>query len=166
MEWGHGGMGSVRAGGMWSKVQSDQKLLIGYTEERGRRGTPTAPPTDEYDGSGMGWVKKRREEREQKKREEQAAREAASKTIVVSTSSPVSDVTSSPNSSQLSVDHTVSTVTLTQPTPENDDDDDSGDEEEIKDDSLDDESSSTEQEDDEAAEVRYLFPPSTPNTNN
>lgn len=158
VEWGHGGMGSVRAGGIYSKVQSDQKLLIGHVEERGRRGTPTAPSTDEYDGSGMGWVKKRREEREQKKREEEAARQAASKTNVVPTSSPVSDATSSPPSSQLSVDHTVSTVTLTQSTPENDDEDDSEDEEDTKDDSLDEESSSTEQEDDDAAEVRCLVP--------
>jgi hypothetical protein len=156
VEWGHGGMGSVQAGGMWSKVQSNQKLLIGHTEERGRRGAPTAPPTDEDDGSGMGWVKKRREEREQKKREEQAAREAASKTNVVSTSSPVSDATSSPISSDLPVDHTVSTITLTQPTPENDDEDDEDDEEETQDDSLDDESSSTEQEDDDAAEERHF----------
>jgi hypothetical protein len=158
VEWGHGGMGSVRAGGMWAKVQSDQRLLIGHTEERGRRGTPTASHADEDDGGGMGWVKKRREEREQKKREEQAAREAASKANVVSTSSPVSDATSSPTSSQLSANHTVSTITLTQPTPENDDEDDSDDEEEAKDDSLDDESSSTEQEDDDAAEVRCLVP--------
>src|SRR6266702_1267436 len=155
VEWGHGGMGSVQAGGMWAKVQSDQKLLIGHTDERGRRGTP-ASPADEDDGGGMGWVKKRREERERKKREEEAAREAASKTDVVSTSSPVSDDKPSPASSQLSVDHNVTTVTLSQPTPE--DDDDEEDEEATKDESLDDESSCTEQEDDDAAEVRYLFP--------
>ncbi|KAF8267816.1 hypothetical protein EI94DRAFT_1700679 [Lactarius quietus] len=155
VEWGHGGMGSVRAGGMWAKVQSDQKMLIGHTEERGRRGTPTAPPTDD-DGSGMGWVKKRREEREQKKREEEAAREAASKTSELSTSSPVSDVTPSPTSSQLSAGHKVSTVALSQPPPENDDEDDSEDEEETKDDSLDDESSSTEQEDDDVAEEQHI----------
>ena len=158
VEWGHGGMGSVRAGGMWSKVQSDQKLLIGHTEERGRRGTPTAPPTDDNDGSGMGWVKKRREERERKKREEEAALEAASKTDVVSSPSPVSDATPSPTSSELSADHKVLTVTLSQPTPENQDEDDSEDEEETKDDSLDDESSSTEQEDDDDAEVCCLVP--------
>ena len=158
VEWGHGGMGSVRAGGMWSKVQSDQKLLIGHTEERGRRGTPAAPPTDENDGSGMGWVKKRREERERKKREEQAALEAASKTNVVSASSPVSDATPSPTSSELSADHKVLTVTLSQPTPENHDEDDSEDEDETKDDSLDDGSSSTEQEDDDDAEVSCLVP--------
>ncbi|KAI9446794.1 hypothetical protein H4582DRAFT_606792 [Lactarius indigo] len=153
VEWGHGGMGSVRAGGIWSKVQSNQKLLIGHTEERGRRGTPV-PPTDEDDGSGMGWVKKRREEREQKKREEQAAREAASKTNVVSTSSPVSDDTPSPASTVLSVDHNVATVTPSQSAPE--DDDDEEDEEETKDDSLDDESSGAEQDDDDAAEEQHF----------
>ncbi|KAH9056688.1 hypothetical protein EDB87DRAFT_1757697 [Lactarius vividus] len=152
VEWGHGGMGSVRAGGMWSKVQSNQKMLIGNTEERGRRGTP-AHPTDEDDGSGMGWVKKRREERERKKREEQAAREAASKTNVVSTSSPVSDDTPSPASTVISVDHNVTTVTPSQPTPEDDDEED---EEETKDESLDDESSGTEQEDDDDAEEQQL----------
>jgi hypothetical protein len=168
VEWGYGGMGSVRAGSMWSKVQSDQKLVIGHTEERGRRGTPAAPPTDDYDGSGMGWVKKRREERERKKREEQAALEAAGKTNAVSKSSPVSDTTPSPTSSQLSVDHNVSTITLSQPLLENDDedDDDSEDEEETKDDSLDDESSSTEQEDDDAAEVRCFVSSPNPITNN
>lgn len=155
MEWGHGGMGSVRSGGIWSKVQSDQKLLVGHTEERGRRGTPATPPTDDNDGSGMGWVKKRREERERKKREEQAALEAASKTNAVSTSSPVSDAMPSPTSSQLSVDHNVSTITLSKPITENDDEDDSEGEEETKDESLDDESSSTEQEDDDAAEERF-----------
>jgi len=156
VEWGHGGMGSVRAGGMWAKVQSDQKVLIGHTEERGRRGTPTAPapPTDD-DGSGMGWVKKRREEREQKKREEEAAREAASKTSESSTSSPVSDPPPSPTS-QLPAGHKVSTIALSQPSPENDDEDDSDDEEETKDDLLDDESSSTEQEDDDATEEQHL----------
>ena len=166
VEWGYGGMGSVRAGGMWSKVQSDQKLVIGHTEDRGRRGTPATPPTDDYDGSGMGWVKKRREERERKKREEQVALEAAGKTNAVSTSSPVSDVTPSPTSSQLLVDHSVSTITLSQPLTENGDEDDSEDEEETKDDSLDDESSSTEQEDDDAAEVRCLVHFPNPITNN
>ncbi|KAI9456710.1 hypothetical protein BJY52DRAFT_1187786 [Lactarius psammicola] len=151
VEWGHGGMGSVQAGGMWAKVQSNQKLLIGHTEERGRRGTP-ASPADEDDGSGMGWVKRRREERERKKGEEEAAREAASKTNVVSTPSPVSDDTSSPTSSQLSVDHNVTTVTPCQPTPEDDDEDEDEDEEETKDDLLDDESSCTEQDDDDATE--------------
>ncbi|KAH9038960.1 hypothetical protein EDB85DRAFT_2141530 [Lactarius pseudohatsudake] len=153
VEWGHGGMGSVRAGGMWSKVQSNQKLLIGHTEERGRRGTP-APPADDDDGSGMGWVKRRREERERKKLEEQSAREAASKTNVVPTSSPVLDDTPSPASTVLSVDHNVTTVTLSQPTPENDDDEE--DEEEAKYDSLDDESSGAEQDDDDDAEEQHF----------
>jgi hypothetical protein len=150
VEWGHGGMGSVRAGGMWAKVQSNQKLLIGHTEERGRRFA--VPPADEDDGSGMGWVRKRREERERKKREDQAAREGPIKPIVVSTFSPVSDATPSLASSRLSVDRNITTVTLSQLTTENEDED----EEETKDDSLDDESSSTEQDDDDAAEEQYF----------
>ncbi|KAH9039250.1 hypothetical protein EDB85DRAFT_1887451 [Lactarius pseudohatsudake] len=88
--------------------------------ERGRRGT-RAPPADEDDGSGMGWVKRRREEREGKKLEEQSA--------------------------LLSVDHNVTIITHSQPTPENDDDEE--DEEETKYDSLDDKSSGTEQDDDD-----------------
>ncbi|KAH9015564.1 hypothetical protein EDB85DRAFT_2156572 [Lactarius pseudohatsudake] len=106
--------------------------------ERGRRGTP-APPADEDDGSGMGWVKRRCEECEGKKLEEQSAREAASKTNVVPISSPASTV--------LSVDHNVTTITHSQPTPENDDDEEE--EEETKYDSLDDKSSGTEQDDDD-----------------
>jgi len=52
-EWGYGGMGSVKAGGMWARVQSDQKIFIGHDEDRGRRGAPQSSPDDEDDGSGM-----------------------------------------------------------------------------------------------------------------
>jgi len=152
VEWGHGGMGSVRAGGMWAKVQSNQKLLIGHTEERGRRGIPAVSHVDEDDGGGMGWVKRRREERERNKLEEQAAGEATSNTNGVATSSPSSDATSPPSSTLVSVDRNVTTVTPSQLTPE--EDDDSEDEEET----VDDESSCTEQEDDDDSQVRHHFP--------
>ncbi|KAH9009071.1 hypothetical protein EDB85DRAFT_1903478 [Lactarius pseudohatsudake] len=106
-------MGSVQAGGMWSKVQCSQRLLIGHMEEHSHRRTP-APPADEDDGSGMGWVKRRHEE----------------------------------------LDHNITTITLSQPTPENDDDEE--DEEETKYDLLDDESSGMEQDNDNDAEEQHF----------
>ncbi|KAK0210279.1 hypothetical protein DFS33DRAFT_1292017 [Desarmillaria ectypa] len=64
VEWGYGGMGSVKsskeAGGkMWGKLQSE-----GGNDD---------------DGGGMAWVKKRREERERKAREEREAKEKEEK---------------------------------------------------------------------------------------
>ncbi|KAG6883295.1 hypothetical protein C0993_006960 [Termitomyces sp. T159_Od127] len=73
VEWGHGGMGSVRgaehagiaahgpgpARPQWERLQS-----------------AGAPDEDECDGSGMGWVKKRKEAREREARE-RAEREKA-----------------------------------------------------------------------------------------
>ncbi|KAF8479098.1 hypothetical protein DFH94DRAFT_747588 [Russula ochroleuca] len=154
VEWGYGGMGSVGAGGMWSKVQSDQKLFIGQTEGRGRRGAPESGANDD-DGSGMGWVKKRREERERKKREELAASEAGNKTDVGSAPTPVSAPVPVPgtahNSIVVSVNHDITTIAPV--LPETEDDDESSEEE---DEEVDDESSSTEQEDDDGAQVRYL----------
>ena len=154
VEWGFGGMGSVRAGGRWSKVQSDRKLFIGHTEERGRSGIPQASADDEDDGSGMGWVKKRREERERKKREERAAHETASNTNTKTTSNLVSSLVPAPETATalvVSVHHDISTVTLAQPTLA--DDDESSDE---SDEEVDDESSNTEQEDDDDDQVCSL----------
>jgi hypothetical protein len=150
VEWGHGGMGSVSAGGMWGKVQSSQKLLIGHTEERGR---PGAPQADDDDGSGMGWVKKRREERERMKRKEQAAQEAANNAnadpLPTLVSPPVPVSTTAHDSPLVSIDHHISTVMPTQPSPEDDESSDEDDEE------VDDESSSsgTDREDDGANQV-------------
>jgi hypothetical protein len=153
VEWGYGGMGSVHAGGMWAKVQSDQKLFLGDTEGRGRRGVPEAGADDD-DGGGMGWVKKRREERERKKREELAASEAASKTDVGSAPTPVSAPVpvqgAAHNSILVPVDHEISMVTPV--LPETGDDGESSEE----DDGEVDESSSTEQEEDDGDQVRYL----------
>ena len=154
MEWGYGGMGSVHSGGMWAKVQSDQKNFLGHTEERGRGGAPAAE-ADSDDGSGMGWVKKRREERERQKREELAASEAASKTDVGSApnpfSAPVPVQGTAQNTIPTSVDHDISMVTPVQ--PENEDDDDESSEED--DGEAGDESSSTEQDDDDGDQVCY-----------
>ncbi|KAI0293397.1 hypothetical protein BC826DRAFT_1105056 [Russula brevipes] len=151
VEWGHGGMGSVSAGGMWGKVQSSQKLLIGHTEERGR---PGAPQADDDDGSGMGWVKKRREERERKKREEQAAQEAANNGNADPLPTPVSPpvpVPATAHDSLVSIDHDISMVMPAQPSPEDDESSDEDDEE------VDDESSSsgTDQEDDGANQEHF-----------
>ena len=150
VEWGYGGMGSVRSGGMWAKVQSDQKNFLG---ERGRAGAPAA----DDDGSGMGWVKKRREERERQKREELAASEAASKTDVGSAPNPVSAPVPvqgmAHNTIPVSVVHDVSMVTPVRPETEDDDDESS----EEDDEEAEDESSSTEQEDDDGDQVRYYF---------
>jgi hypothetical protein len=157
VEWGYGGMGSVRSGGMWAKVQGDQKAFLGHTEERGRAAAPAAEADDDNDGSGMGWVKKRREERERQKREELAASEAASKTDVGSApnlvSAPVPEQGTEQNTILISVNHDVSTVMPVQ--PETGDDDDESSEED--DEEAEDESSSTEQEDDDGDQVRYYL---------
>jgi hypothetical protein len=155
VEWGYGGMGSVRAGGMWAKVQSDRKFFDGHGDERGRRAASNSVADDEDDGSGMGWVKKRREERERKKREEQAAQEAASTTNAEFAQTVVSApalAATAHTSNFVLVDHDITTVTPTPPRPE--DDDDSSDEE---DEEVEDELSSMEQED-EADQVGLLIP--------
>lgn len=153
VEWGYGGMGSVRSGGMWAKVQGDQKTFLGHTEERGRARAPAAEADDDNDGSGMGWVKKRREERERQKREQLAASEAASKTDVGSAPNPVSTPVpvqgTEQNPTFVSVNHDVSTVMPVHP-----DDDDSSSEEDDEEAEV--ESSSTEQEDDDGDQVRYF----------
>ena len=162
VEWGYGGMGSVRSGGMWAKVQSDQKNFLGHTEERGRAVLPATKNEEEDDGSGMGWVKKRREERERQKREQLAASEGASKTDVGSAPIPVSALVpvqgTVHNSIPVPIVHDVSMVTPVQAETEDDDDSSSEDEEE----EAEDESSSTEQEEDDGDQVRCytVLPPS------
>ena len=148
VEWGYGGMGSVKAGGMWARVQSDQKIFIGHDEDRGRRGAPQSSPDDEDDGSGMGWLKKRREERERKKLEEEAARKAARKsdddpTLTLHVAPvPVPETTHVP--ALALVDHNISTVTPSQPTHAIDDGSSDESDEEVDD------------EDDDADQVRFL----------
>ncbi|KAL4261891.1 hypothetical protein AB1N83_008107 [Pleurotus pulmonarius] len=66
VEWGYGGMGSVRNGsgvghGVWGRLQSEGTAL-------GGGGKTDDEELD--DGSGMGWVRKRREQKEKKEREE------------------------------------------------------------------------------------------------
>lgn len=77
VEWGYGGMGSVRNGsgvghGVWGRLQSEGTAL-------GGSGKTDDEELD--DGSGMGWVRKRREQKEKKEREEKErlAKEAQAK---------------------------------------------------------------------------------------
>lgn len=74
VEWGYGGMGSVKAGKQhgstqWSRLQSDR---AGVGAVGGG-----AQDDDDDDGGGMSWVKKRKEqrERERKEREEKEGKE-------------------------------------------------------------------------------------------
>ncbi|KAF9009472.1 hypothetical protein BDQ17DRAFT_1323034 [Cyathus striatus] len=70
VEWGYGGMGSVKGaksagvtGSRWERLQGQGAVAKG------------AEADAEDDGSGMGWVKKRKMERERKEREERETKE-------------------------------------------------------------------------------------------
>ncbi|KAI0781412.1 hypothetical protein BD413DRAFT_608560 [Trametes elegans] len=82
VEWGYGGMGSVKSSAgqseIWSRVQKGTVAIGG--DDSSSWGTPKTS-MDEDDGSGMTWLKKRREqrEREKKEREEREKAEAAAK---------------------------------------------------------------------------------------
>ncbi|KZT11573.1 uncharacterized protein LAESUDRAFT_755209 [Laetiporus sulphureus 93-53] len=78
VEWGYGGMGSVRASGgagIWSRLQAGSGVSIGAHESdskpRGRPSTANSARDDDDDGSGMAWVKRRREQRERELREQE-----------------------------------------------------------------------------------------------
>ncbi|KAI9511341.1 hypothetical protein F5148DRAFT_1171826 [Russula earlei] len=146
VEWGFGGMGSVHAGGMWSKVQSDKKLF--NAEERGRRGAPQSSADDDDDGSGMHWVRKRREERERKKPKTHAGLPPALH------STPVSVPMTIHSSNIVPVDHEISTVMPTQPRHEVDDESSDESEEEEEED---DESSSTDDDDDQEQHSKQVL---------
>jgi hypothetical protein len=67
VEWGYGGMGSVKAGKQngntqWSRVQSDKAMMA-------MGGTGVDDNLD--DGGGMEWVRRRKEKKEREKREEE-----------------------------------------------------------------------------------------------
>ncbi|KIY48321.1 hypothetical protein FISHEDRAFT_73881 [Fistulina hepatica ATCC 64428] len=66
VEWGYGGMGSVKSGGndYWRKVQ-------GSSSFGGAACPPGGTADDVDDGGGMAWVRKRREARERAKREQE-----------------------------------------------------------------------------------------------
>ena len=73
VEWGYGGMGSVKntAGqnSMWSRVQASDDAA-GLARRT----------TDEDDGSGMAWLKRRREQREREKKEAEERAKAEAET--------------------------------------------------------------------------------------
>lgn len=95
VEWGYGGMGSVKnvqdgvGGRVWGRVLSsgtgahDTKEDVGTLNGTGVavQGGAVSPKDDDDDGSGMGWVRKRREarEREAKEKAEKEAKEQAEK---------------------------------------------------------------------------------------
>ena len=83
VEWGHGGMGSVRSGAVagsksdYSRLQSSKKLSVGAVDSEGN----VVGADEEDDGSGMAWVKRRKaqKEKEKKEAEERAKAEADAK---------------------------------------------------------------------------------------
>ncbi|KAG6873376.1 hypothetical protein C0995_016485 [Termitomyces sp. Mi166 len=127
VEWGHGGMGSVRgaqhagitsatggASTRWERLQSDGTFLAGA--KKGVGGPSTAVnEEEEYDGSGMGWVRKRKEAREREAREREArereAREKAEKEKEKENENPqqteIPETTIPPT-----LEHNLTTVTL------------------------------------------------------
>jgi len=100
VEWGYGGMGSVRgarSAGVaghtdnrdrtkWERLQHDGRNVVA-----GKSSTEKGEIDDDDDGSGMGWVKKRKAERERKEKEEKDRAEAeVAQAHVVSTLSEAS----------------------------------------------------------------------------
>ncbi|KAJ4475763.1 hypothetical protein J3R30DRAFT_593560 [Lentinula aciculospora] len=89
VEWGYGGMGSVKnvqdgvGGTVWGRVLSNGTSVMdsGCPEKQASSGraVQNGSRDDDDDGSGMGWVRKRREAREQaeKERQEREAQEKA-----------------------------------------------------------------------------------------
>ncbi|KAH9890595.1 hypothetical protein C8Q73DRAFT_793037 [Cubamyces lactineus] len=83
VEWGYGGMGSVKSSAgqseIWSRVQKGN-VAIGGNEQPAWGSRSSAPEED--DGSGMAWLKRRREQREREKREREEREKAeAEKTV-------------------------------------------------------------------------------------
>jgi hypothetical protein len=86
VEWGYGGMGSVRngTGAGWGRLQSGGNMMVGSVDDKSHAQSAVAED-DLDDGSGMGWVKKRREQRERERREreqKEAEEKEAAKNIV------------------------------------------------------------------------------------
>ena len=78
VEWGYGGMGSVKgaksagvSGTNWDRLHGNGSVSIGSVNGSKQEGSGGQEKEDEKgdDGSGMGWVKKRREKREREERE-------------------------------------------------------------------------------------------------
>ncbi|TFK34838.1 hypothetical protein BDQ12DRAFT_331704 [Crucibulum laeve] len=80
VEWGYGGMGSVKGaksagvtGAGWEKLHGGASV---GAKGKQAGGSGVDGDAEEDDGSGLGWVKKRKEERERKKKEEEERRKA------------------------------------------------------------------------------------------
>jgi hypothetical protein len=84
VEWGYGGMGSVRGaksagvgtsreGTNWSRLQHNGRNVVAGSDRA--QGNAEADDDDD-DGSGIGWVKKRKAARERKEKEEKERAEA------------------------------------------------------------------------------------------
>ncbi|KAF7294615.1 hypothetical protein MIND_00998100 [Mycena indigotica] len=103
VEWGYGGMGSVRNGAgnsAWNRVQAGGAPRTSGTAANSGdvhigMGVVGDGDEDGDDGSGMGWVRKRREarEREAKERAEREAKEAEENTPEESTTPTATDST-------------------------------------------------------------------------
>ncbi|KDQ59603.1 hypothetical protein JAAARDRAFT_56612 [Jaapia argillacea MUCL 33604] len=81
VEWGYGGMGSVKTGvgnAVWRGVQGGKTSVMGGGGGGGVTGSGTeVAADDEDDGTGMGWVKRRREQRERERKEREEAEKKA-----------------------------------------------------------------------------------------
>ena len=97
VEWGYGGMGSVRgarSAGVaghtndrdrtkWERLQHDGRNVMA-----GKSSTEKGEVDEDDDGSGMGWVKKRKAARERKEKEEKEHTEAEAAQAQVVSSIP------------------------------------------------------------------------------
>jgi len=94
VEWGYGGMGSVKGGrhaGVIGEGSDSNKGRTQWERLHGRAGV--GETEDDDDGTGMGWVRKRKEAREREKREKEErekaeAEKAEAEEVVQSSTSP------------------------------------------------------------------------------
>ncbi|PPR00054.1 hypothetical protein CVT24_009010 [Panaeolus cyanescens] len=87
VEWGYGGMGSVKGaksagvvaanGVNWARLSGGSVLKDSNSDDSRPSSGAADRDDDDEDGSGMGWVRRRREERERKKKEQEDAAVAA-----------------------------------------------------------------------------------------
>ncbi|OJT15891.1 hypothetical protein TRAPUB_332 [Trametes pubescens] len=122
VEWGYGGMGSVKASAgqsqMWQKLQKG-KVAIGGDENASWGARTSADEED--DGSGMTWLKKRREQREREKKEaeeQQKAEAETAKDTVESTEESAADASEAKPEGEVSASTGVEQK-ITAPTSEN-----------------------------------------------
>ncbi|KAI0736791.1 hypothetical protein C8Q72DRAFT_767840 [Fomitopsis betulina] len=111
VEWGYGGMGSVKSSGdgasVWAKVQSGG-VNIGAHEQPSGPSRPRPAGDDDDDGSGMAWVKKRRQLKEQENKNNESAAKQTSVSAVKPLAS-ASDHNSPAAKEEAAEDRTLST---------------------------------------------------------